>query len=152
MHSTLSFKFCKYIVNEISLENVDFLLIHSFIISIIISFCIDNHWLTLIIIIENEVIVVIIYNFLNRVEMLSLKAYLFDYVYCLRQRNIYFKTHYFRDDVRVEIFFQQKNNFSCDLYVIAHIIDLMNKHVSKQNHNESRQLYIQYVTIATSHR
>ena len=29
-----------------------------------------------------------------------------DYVYYLRQRSIYFEAHYFRDDVRVEIFFQ----------------------------------------------
>ena len=84
--------------------------------------------------------------------MSSLKVCFFDYVYCLRQRNIYFKTHCFRGDVRVEIFFQQKNSFSCDLYVIAHIIDLMSEHVSRQNHNESRQLCIQYVTIAANHR
>ena len=37
--------------------------------------------------------------------MSSFKVYFFVYVYYLRQKNIYFETHYFRDDVRVEIFF-----------------------------------------------
>ena len=70
--------------------------------------------------------------------MHSFKVYFFVYVYCLRQRSIYFKTYYFRDDVRIEIFFQQRNNFSYNLYIIVHIIDLINEHVSKQNLNESR--------------
>ena len=83
--------------------------------------------------------------------MHSFKVCFSVYVYYLRQKNIYFKAHCFRDDVRVEIFFQQKNSFSCDLYIIIHIIDLMSEHILKQNFNESRQLCIQYVIIATNH-
>ena len=74
--------------------------------------------------------------------MLSFKVCFSDYVYCLQQRNIYFKTYCFRGDVRVEIFFQQKDNFNYEFYVIAHIIDLMNEHISRQNYNESHQLRI----------
>ena len=105
LYLILSFEFRKYIVNELLFENVGFFLIHLFIILVIIFFCVDNHWLILIIIVENEVIVIIIYNSLNRIEMLLFKICFFDYVYCLRQRNIYFETHCFRDDVRVKIFF-----------------------------------------------
>ena len=94
--------------------------------------------MTLIIVVEDEVIIIIIYNFLNQIEMHLFKVCFFVYIYCLRQKSIYFKTHCFRNNVRVEIFFQQKNNFSCDLYVIAHIIDLMNEHILKQNYNELR--------------
>ena len=63
--------------------------------------------------------------------MSSFKVCFSDYVYCLQQKNIYFKKLDFRDNICVEIFFQQKINFSCDFYVIVHIIDLMNKYILK---------------------
>ena len=64
--------------------------------------------------------------------MHSLEVCFFNYVYYLRQRNIYFKAHCSRDDVRVEIFFQRRNSFSCNFYVNAFMsMNLMNEHILK---------------------